>query len=269
MYSKAREMTLDQYPLPEMLRARLEEVILQIKILQLGKARTFLASVMDPPSSKAIDLSLDLLQTLNALDNEEHLTPLGYHLAQLPLDPRTGNVFISSILLYHFLSITLHNTNFFIFIFYFFLGKMIIWAALFSCVEPVFAIAASLSFKDAFYCPLGKEDQAHQKKLELNMGQFSDHIALSEALTGFELAYKRGYASSFCREYFLSFNTLKLLSEMKTQFAQHLFQMKFMETENPSDSNANKNSKNTMLVKAIVCAGLYPNVAIIKYVSFK
>ncbi|XP_043788286.1 ATP-dependent DNA/RNA helicase DHX36-like [Apis laboriosa] len=235
LYSKAREMTLDQYPLPEMLRARLEEVILQIKILQLGKARTFLASVMDPPSSKAIDLSLDLLQTLNALDDEEHLTPLGYHLAQLPLDPRTG--------------------------------KMIIWAALFSCVEPVFAIAASLSFKDAFYCPLGKEDQAHQKKLELNMGQFSDHIALSEALTGFELAYKRGYASSFCREYFLSFNTLKLLSEMKTQFAQHLFQMKFMETENPSDSNANKNSKNTMLVKAIVCAGLYPNVAIIKRVT--
>lgn len=100
-------MTLDQYPLPEMLKARLEEVILQIKILQLGKARTFLASVMDPPSSKAIDLSLDLLQTLNALDDEEHLTPLGYHLAQLPLDPRTGNVFILSILSIYFLSITL------------------------------------------------------------------------------------------------------------------------------------------------------------------
>ncbi|KAF3428740.1 LOW QUALITY PROTEIN: hypothetical protein E2986_01277 [Frieseomelitta varia] len=235
LYSKAREKTFECFPLPEMLRTRLEEVILQIKILQLGKAKTFLESVMSPPNMKAIDLSLDLLRTLNALDDEEHLTPLGYHLAQLPLDPRTG--------------------------------KMIIWAALFSCVEPVFAIAASLNFKDAFYCPLGKEEEARKKKLELNMNQFSDHIALSEALTRFEAAYKRSYASSFCRDYFLSFNTLKLLSEMKTQFAQHLYQMKFMNSENPSDVNANKNSKNTVLIKAIVCAGLYPNVAVIRKVT--
>ncbi|KZC09687.1 PREDICTED: ATP-dependent RNA helicase DHX36 [Dufourea novaeangliae] len=235
LYSKAREMTLEQYPLPEMLRTRLDNVILQIKILQLGKARSFLASVMDPPNTKAIDLSLELLGSLNALDNEENLTPLGYHLAQLPLDPRTG--------------------------------KMIIWAALFSCVEPVFAIAASLTFKDAFYCPLGKEEQAKQKKLELSMNQYSDHIALAEALRRFETSYKRGNAGYFCREYFLSFNTLKLLSEMKTQFAQHLYQMKFLETANSNERNANRNSDNDALVKAIVCAGLYPNVAVIRRVT--
>lgn len=143
---------------------------------------------------------------------------------------------------------------------------MIIWASLFSCVEPVFAIAASLSFKDAFYCPLGKEEDARKKKLELNMNQYSDHIALSEALRRFEIAYKKSYASSFCREYFLSFSTLKLLSEMKTQFAQHLYQMKFMDSENPADINANRNSSNITLVKAVVCAALYPNIAVIRYV---
>lgn len=252
-------MTFDQYPTPEMLRTRLEEVILQIKILQLGKAKSFLASVMDPPDMKAIDLSLDLLRVLNALDNEEHLTPLGYHLAKLPLDPRTGNT-----------SAVKWNTfiDKFLIVPLFSLGKMIMWAALFSCVEPVFAIAASLTFKDAFYCPLGKEDQAKQKKLELSMNQYSDHIALSEALRRFESSYKRGYAGYFCREYFLSFNTLKLLSEMKTQFAQHLHQMKFLENSDPSDRNANRNSDNTALVKAIVCAGLYPNVAVIRYAYF-
>ncbi|XP_017788044.1 PREDICTED: ATP-dependent RNA helicase DHX36-like [Habropoda laboriosa] len=235
LYSRGREMTFDKYPLPEMLRTRLEEVILQIKILQLGKSKAFLSSVMDPPNVKAIDLSLELLRSLNALDNDENLTPLGYHLAQLPLDPRTG--------------------------------KMIIWGALFSCVEPVFAIAASLSFKDAFYCPLGKEEEARQRKLELNLNEFSDHIALSEALMRFEYMYKRGNAGSFCWEYFLSFNTLKLLSEMKSQFAQHLCKMKFMETDNPSDINANKNSKNATLVKAIVCAVMYPNIAVVRRVT--
>lgn len=235
MYTRAREMTLEQYPLPEMLRTRLEEVILQIKILQLGRVKPFLSTVMDSPDLKAIDLSLDLLEKLNALDENENLTPLGYHLAQLPLDPRTG--------------------------------KMILWGALFSCVEPIFAIAASLTFKDAFYCPLGQEEQANRKKLELSMEQYSDHIALAEALRRYEVARQRGKAWQFCREYFLSFNTLKLLSEMKTQFAQYLYEMKFLDSEDPSHIESNRNSDNIALIKTIVCAGLYPNIAAIRKIT--
>jgi HrpA-like RNA helicase len=56
------------------------------------------------------------------LDADENLTPLGFHLARLPLDPQTG--------------------------------KMILMGALFSCVDPIFSVAASLSFKDAFHVPL-------------------------------------------------------------------------------------------------------------------
>lgn len=77
-------MTFAKYPLPEMLKMRLEEVILQIKILQLGKVKEFLAIVMDPPNLKAIHLSLKLLETRNVLDEHENLTPLGYQLAHLP-----------------------------------------------------------------------------------------------------------------------------------------------------------------------------------------
>ncbi|KAG7209519.1 hypothetical protein KM043_015604 [Ampulex compressa] len=231
LYSKARESTFQEYPLPEMARTRLENVILQIKMLQLGQAKQFLATVLDPPASKAIDVSIDLLRSLNALDDNENLTPLGYHLALLPLDARTG--------------------------------KMIIWAALFSCVEPIFAIAASLTFKNAFYCPLGKELEANLKKRELSMGEYSDHIALAEALRGFEMEYRRGNAGRYCKEYFLSFNTLKLLSDMKKQFAQYLCNMKFLDTQDPSDPSVNRNSHNTALIKAIVCAGLYPNIAVI------
>ena len=214
-----------------MLRTPLEQVILQAKILQLGKVELFLSSVMDPPDPRAIQLSLDLLRTLNAIDANEHLTPLGYHLAKLPLDPRTG--------------------------------KMIIWASMFSCVDPVFSIAASLTFKDAFYCPFGKEDEANRKKLELGMGQFSDHIALAEALKRFESSYANS-RSRFCHEHFLSWNTLKLLSDMKRQFTRHLCEMKFLDSEEPQDQRANRNSHNLAMIKAIVCAGLYPNVALVE-----
>ncbi|XP_063973081.1 ATP-dependent DNA/RNA helicase DHX36 isoform X2 [Diachasmimorpha longicaudata] len=232
LYTKAREMTFDQYPTPEILRTPLEQVILQAKILQLGSVEVFLGSLMDPPEERAIHLALEHLRTLNALDSNERLTPLGYHLAKLPLDPRTG--------------------------------KMILWASIFSCVEPVFAIAASLTFKDAFYCPLGREEEANRAKLDLGMGHYSDHIALAEAIRLYERALRSGNAGRFCSENFLSSNTLRLLVDMKRQFARHLYEMKFLESEDPGDERSNRNSHNLAMVKAIICAGLFPNIATVK-----
>lgn len=64
MFTKARELLLDSYPIPEMLRTRLEEVILQAKMLQLGSIKPFLSKVMNPPNPKAIDLSLKVCNLL-------------------------------------------------------------------------------------------------------------------------------------------------------------------------------------------------------------
>lgn len=139
---------------------------------------------------------------------------------------------------------------------------MIIWAAMFSCVEPVFAIAASLSFKDAFHAPIGNTDKVDEAKLKLGLGHFSDHIALAEALRKFEASSSYREAHRFCFDNFLSWNTLKLLSEMKQQFAKHLCEMKFLDSDDPSDKRSNRNSNNIALIKAIVCAGLFPNIAV-------
>ena len=34
------------------------------------------------------------------------------------------------------------------------MGKMILFGAMFCCLDPILTVAASLSFKDAFYVPL-------------------------------------------------------------------------------------------------------------------
>ena len=65
---------------------------------------------------------IQMLHRLNALDWEENLTPLGFHLAKLPMDPQTG--------------------------------KMILMGAIFSCLDPILTVAATLSFKDPFVIPL-------------------------------------------------------------------------------------------------------------------
>lgn len=63
-----------------------------------------------------------MLHAINALDESENLTPLGFHLARLPVDPLTG--------------------------------RMLIMAAIFSCLSPILSVAAGLSFKDPFVTPI-------------------------------------------------------------------------------------------------------------------
>ena len=89
-------MCLDSYILPEIMRKRLEEIILQIKAIGLGKAQPFLDKLMDPPSAEAIILSLDLLRGLGAISKtgDEQLTHLGFHLSHLPMDPQTGKMIL-------------------------------------------------------------------------------------------------------------------------------------------------------------------------------
>ena len=137
LFTRERESILDRYLLPEICRTSLEEVILQIKLLELGNCARFLRRVLDPPGEEALSLSLNKLRTLNAIEiteSGEELTPLGFHLAQLPLDPQTG--------------------------------RMILMGAIFSCLDPVLSVAASLSFKDAFLVPLGKEKIVDEVKMD-------------------------------------------------------------------------------------------------------
>jgi hypothetical protein len=48
---------------------------------------------------------------------------------------------------------------------------------------------------------------------------------------------------------------------MKGQFAEHLFEMKFINSKDLKADSSNRNSRNEALVRAVICAGLYPNVA--------
>ena len=54
---------------------------------------------------------------------------------------------------------------------------------------------------------------------------------------------------------------MQLLKNMKVQFAGLLHDIGFIDSPDPSCPSANVNSHNHKLVKAVLCAGLYPNVA--------
>ncbi|NXI76132.1 DHX36 helicase, partial [Rhipidura dahli] len=234
LYNGLRASLLDDYQLPEILRTPLEELCLQIKILKLGGIAYFLSKLMDPPSRDAVMLAINHLMELNALDRQEELTPLGVHLARLPVEPH--------------------------------IGKMILFGALFCCLDPVLTIAASLSFKDPFVIPLGKEKIADARRKELSKNSKSDHLTVVNAFTGWEEARRSGFRNEkdYCWEYFLSSNTMQMLHNMKGQFAEHLLAAGFVNSRNPKDPKSNTNSGNEKLLKAVICAGLYPKVAKIR-----
>ncbi|KAI4457226.1 atp-dependent rna helicase [Holotrichia oblita] len=201
LYHRGREQFLDSYPLPEILRTRLEDVILMIKLLQLGPAMEFLQTLLDKPSEKTVEVSIELLKRMNALDEEENLTPLGFHLARLPVHPQ--------------------------------IGKMLLLGSIFSCLDPILSIAASLDYKDAFQLPLGKTEAAELKKDQLANDCKSDHILSHIALTRFEECVTQFQAKSFCWEYFLSYYTLVLQQNMKKQFMLYLRDMNFVTDTDP------------------------------------
>lgn len=60
------------------------------------------------------------------------------------------------------------------------LGKFLLTAALFRCLDPALTIAATLNAKSPFVSPIGYEEQADRAKSSFRSGQFAynDRFAL-------------------------------------------------------------------------------------------
>ena len=117
---------------PEILRSSLASVILRMKSLHLGTIENF--AFIEPPQGRAIADGYQLLAELGAVNDDNELTPLGWTLAKLPLDPRVG--------------------------------RMILEAKARGALDEVLVIASALSVQDVRDRPMDKQtqaDQAHAK----------------------------------------------------------------------------------------------------------
>jgi HrpA-like RNA helicase len=259
MYSSKTEATvLDDFTTPEIMRTPLDALCLQIKILGLGDIRSFLSKAIEPPPEDAIAAALKSLHELDAVDAKDELTALGHHLAELPVDAR--------------------------------LGKMMLYGAMFSCLDPILTIAAGVGFRSPFLAPMDKRDEADAAKRKI-AAESSDHLTLVRAYAGWVQARSkgRGFERDYLSKLFLSGQTLKQISEMRQQYTELLDQIGFLrsgagalgdvkplvgtkisslKTKHGKRSKlelalaeASVNAGNESLVRAVICAGLYPNVA--------
>ena len=80
------------YTDPEIKRSSLAGVILQMASLKLGAIEKF--PLVDPPAMPLIRDGYRTLSDLGAIDENNRLTPCGWTLSELPLDPQLGRMLI-------------------------------------------------------------------------------------------------------------------------------------------------------------------------------
>ncbi|XP_024542281.1 DExH-box ATP-dependent RNA helicase DExH5, mitochondrial-like [Selaginella moellendorffii] len=226
LYPESVFQAFEDHNEPEILRTALHNVCLRIKGLQLGDIQTFLAKAIEPPNRHAVHIAIEFLKVIGALDETEELTVLGKHLAILPVEPQ--------------------------------IGKMLIMGCIFQCLDPMLTIAAALSSRDPFILPVDKREDSNQAKFKFSIGEMSDHLAVVRAFNDWEVCMKHNTASEFCRANFLSMQVLIGMTSMRKQFLSLLQEAGYLDG---GLASCEAYSSDPMIVRAVICAGLFPGVA--------
>jgi ATP-dependent RNA helicase DHX36 len=242
LFSRTRHNSLRAIGLPEILRSDLQEICLDIKAQAFkSPIREFLSEAIEPPAPAAVDTSVVNLQALDAITEDERITPLGRLLASLPVHPS--------------------------------LGKMIVLGVLFRCLDPMLILGAAAAERNIFVNPLEARGEAQRAKASFAGRSASDHIALLSAVREMRRIRdtKGDHASQdFAFKNFIHNNSFKVVDATARQIEEILVEAGLIPfTPSNARSNSefgdpllNTNSSKTPLVKALALAGLHPNLAV-------
>ncbi|XP_021236431.1 probable ATP-dependent RNA helicase YTHDC2 isoform X1 [Numida meleagris] len=233
LFSRLRFQNMLEFQTPEIRRMPLQELCLHTKLLAPVNCPVvdFLMKAPDPPPALIVRNAIQMLKKIDAMDVWEDLTELGYHLAELPVEPH--------------------------------LGKMVLCAVVLKCLDPILTIACTLAYRDPFVLPtLASQKRAAMLcRKRLAAGTFSDHMVLLRAFQAWQKARSDGWERVFCEKNFLSQAAMEIIIGMRTQLLGQLRALGFVRARGGADiRDVNVNSENWAVVKAALVAGMYPNL---------
>lgn len=97
---------------------------------------------------------------------------------------------------------------------------------------------------------------AESAKAQFSARDFSDHLALVRAFDGWKDAERKQFGYEYCWRNFLSTQTLKAIDSLRKQFLYLLKDIGLVENV----ENCNTCSHDEHLVRAVICAGLFPGI---------
>ncbi len=157
---------------PEILRTNLASVILQMDALRVGHIREF--DFIDPPDSRLIGDGYRLLHELEAVEDDDTVTPLGKSISRLPVDPR--------------------------------LARMLLAASDAGCLAEVLVIAAVLSVRDPRDASPENRQAANEKfrQWQNDKSDFLGWLELWQEIGRQQKALSRNRLARWCRSQYLS-----------------------------------------------------------------
>ncbi|XP_071450252.1 3'-5' RNA helicase YTHDC2-like [Hetaerina americana] len=233
LFSRIRYQAMQAYQTPEILRVPLQELCLNAKFLAPSNIAIadFLAKAIEPPPFLVTRHSVQMLKMMDALDSWEDLTELGHHLPDLPLEPH--------------------------------LGKMLLYSIVLKCLDPVLTIVTCMAHRDPFMIPSqpSQKRASDSSRKKLAAGSFSDHMVLLRAFQVWQQAKSLGRDQVFCEKNSISSSTMEMVVALRSRLLGQLRASGFVRARGGGDiRDLNTNSEQWAVVKAALCAGLYPNL---------
>ncbi|OTA99649.1 hypothetical protein M426DRAFT_324969 [Hypoxylon sp. CI-4A] len=233
LYTRNLEEKMAERPEPEIRRVPLEQLCLSVRAMGTRDVGGFLGRTPTPPAIPAVENAIKLLQRIGALDGDE-LTALGQQLALIPTDLRCG--------------------------------KLMIYGAIFGCLDESISIASILSTKSPFVSPPEKRDEAKAARMQFSRGDgdlLTDLRAFQQWYTMMEEGTPQRQLRQFCDENFLSYQTLTDISATRTQYFSALTEIGIY-NPNSNKSNTSKQAS-TSLIRALTASAFTPQIARIQF----
>jgi pre-mRNA-splicing factor ATP-dependent RNA helicase DHX15/PRP43 len=188
LYPEAAYNQLIEQSYPEILRSNLGSVVLQL--LKLGIEDLVHFDFMDPPAPETLMRALELLNYLQAIDDEGQLTKTGQMISEFPLDPQ--------------------------------LAKMLISSCTYGCSSEILTITAMLSVPNCFLRPVDAKKQADEAKEQFAHSS-GDHMTL---LNVFKEYKENAENVKWCWNNFLNQRVLKSAENVRQQIEQIMKKLK-------------------------------------------
>ncbi|KAI2615956.1 P-loop containing nucleoside triphosphate hydrolase protein [Hypoxylon sp. NC1633] len=229
LYTRNLEQQMAERPEPEIRRVPLEQLCLSVRAMGTKDVGGFLGRTPTPPEISAVANAVKMLQRMGALDGDE-LTALGQQLAMIPADLRCG--------------------------------KLMIYGAIFGCLEESVVIASMLSTRSPFVSPPDKREEAKAARMRFSNGDgdlLTDLRAYQQWSTMAEEGAPQRRLRQFCDENFLSYQTLSDISATRTQYYSALGELGIRE------SGAAGSHASLPLVRALTASAFTPQIARIQF----
>lgn len=236
LYTRNLEQQMAERPDPEIRRVPLEQLCLSVRAMGTRDVAGFLARAPTPPEATAVEGAITMLRRMGALDGDE-LTALGQQLAMIPADLRCG--------------------------------KLMVFGAIFGCLDDCVTIASILSSKSPFVSPQEKRDQAKEAKMRFARGDgdlLTDLRAFQQWDDMMQDRLPQKQIRSFCEENFLSYQTMSDISSTRTQYYSALAEIGIVSSDEVSAArHQGRGSPSMALLRALTASAFSPQIARIQF----